>query len=339
MKRKSGLLWFVLLLSMSSCVTYEKFSIEVLKPAKFSVPPEIRKVAFVSRNLKFENDTLQNYQLKNHKLVKDKIRFNTDSLALKTCADTLAAKIMAQDRFDSILIVPVNTWPTTRIKNIRPAGPDWYQSISKNTGADGLILLDMFSCFYGRTDEYSNPVVNVITSNIWSFYDVRRQKLIDRFAQIDTLYWDGTDEAGRYGKLKIPAKKEAIMLAAGVIGENYSKYILPSWTLVYRDIMTCCNPELKRAAGLAKKSKWEEATAVWQKFAENNNRRNRIVALYNLALASEMSGDVDQAIKLTDQAARISTGSFWSLENEAIRKYSAVLYQRRTEIQKLSSCK
>src|SRR5665647_3547933 len=118
MKRNSGLLWIVLLLILSSCVSYENLTIEVLKPAKFSLPANIRKVAIVSRNLKYEDDTLQYYHQKNRQLVKDKIKFNSDSLAQITCIDSLAAKLLAQSRFDSILILPVNSFPKVSVKDI-----------------------------------------------------------------------------------------------------------------------------------------------------------------------------------------------------------------------------
>lgn len=340
MKRKSGLLWFVLLLSMSSCVSYEKLSMEVFKPAKLTLPPDIRKVALVSRNLKYENDTLQNYHVKNRRLLKDKIRFNSDSLALISCIDSLASRLLSQDRFDSILILSPNSFPETRVKNIRPGNAEWYKNLTDKTGADGLIILDMFSCFYTSSDEYytnnSGPVAKVITSNIWSFYDGKQQKIIDRFIQIDTLYWDGTDEKGNFNKLRIPAKKEAISLAGGVIGENYSKHIQPTWTMVFRDIMTCDKPELKQAAKFAQKNKWEEASAIWQKYTDSKSKQNKIIALYNLALASEMNGEVDQAIKLIDQAAKASSGQFWLSENEAVRDYWTILYRRKIEINKLS---
>jgi len=339
MKRKSGLLWFVLLLSMSSCVSYEKFSIEVLKPAKFSLPLDIQKIAIVSRNLKYENDTLQYYQVKNRQLIKDKIRYNSDSMAVTTCIDSLADKLLAQKQFDSILILPVNSFPVSRVKEIRPGREEWYKNISNKTGVDGLIMLDMFSCFYSysKSDEYTSPKANVITSNIWTVYNAHEQKIIDRFAQVDTLYWDGTNEDGRYKRLQIPAKKEAIVLAAGVIGENYSKHISHSWTMVYRDIMGCSKPDMREAAKLAQKGKWEDASAIWQKYADSKNKRNKIIALYNLALANEMNGNIDQALELTSQAALASSGVFWSSENEVVRKYSAVLYRRKIEIKKLDA--
>jgi hypothetical protein len=336
MRLKSHLLWFVLLLIASSCVSYEKFSMEVIKPPKLTLPTEIHKIAIVSRNLKYENDTLQNYQVKDHKLIKDKIRFNSDSLALITCIDSLASKLMAQNRFDSILIVPVSFFSEKRVKEIRPNKADWYKNLADKTGADGLILLDMFSCFYIQSTE-NNSTAKVITSNIWSFYDNNKQKITDRFVQIDTLIWDGMDEDGNSKKIRIPGKEAAKSMAAGVIGENYARHIQPTWTMVYRDIMSCSNPEFEKAAKLAQKNEWEEATSIWQKNVESKSKRNRIISLYNLALASEMNGDVDQALKLTSQAANASSGAFRSVENEAVRKYSAVLFQRRTEINKLSS--
>ena len=82
MKRKSGLLWFIFLLILSSCVSFEKFSIEVYKPSELNLGPNVRKLAIVSRNLKYVNDTLQNYQVRNHHLIRDKVRFNSDSLAI-----------------------------------------------------------------------------------------------------------------------------------------------------------------------------------------------------------------------------------------------------------------
>ena len=336
MKRKSGLLWFVFLLILSSCVSYEKFSIEVYKPSEVRLTPDVKKVAIISRNLKYEHDTLQNYQVRNHRLIKDKIRFNTDSLAIKTCLDSLSGKLLEQSQFEKVEILPTNTFPVTRVKEIRPAKNEWYKVISEKTGADILILLDMFSCFFGQDDVNATPVVNVVTSNIWSVYSASDQEIINRFTQVDTLYWDGMDENGQYKKLRIPDKKNAVLLSAGVIGENYAKHILPAWTKVDRNFMQSSDNELQKAVKLANNGQWDEAVAIWKVYSERKSKRNKVIALYNLALASEMNGDVDRAVELTDQAAKASSGLFMSSENEAVRKYSAVLYQRKNEINKLN---
>ena len=337
MKLQSGILWSVFLLILSSCVSFEKFSIEVYKPSELHLAPNVKKIAIISRNLKYVNDTLQNYQVKNRHLFKDKIKFNFDSLAIKTCLDSLSDRLLAQNQFDSILILPVNTFPKNQVKEIRPANIEWYKTISNKTGADALILLDMFSCFYSQTNDNPNPTVNVVTSNIWSVYGAKEQRIIDRFTQVDTLYWDELDENGQYRKLRMPDKKSAIALAAEVIGENYSKHILPAWAKVDRTIMQNGNPEFKKATKLAQNTKWEEAVVIWQNYSESKNKLKRVTALYNLALASEMNGNIDQAIELTNRAAKVSSGLFLSSENEAVRKYSAVLYQRKNEINKLNN--
>jgi len=100
--------------------------------------------------------------------------------------------------------------------------------------------------------------------------------------------------------------------------------------------MQSSDSEFQKATKLAQNNKWEEAVPIWQVYSESKSKRNRVIAWYNLALASEMNGDVDRAIELTDQAAKASSGPFLSSENEAVRKYSAVLYQRKNEINKLN---
>ena len=333
MNTKCQLLWFVLLISFSSCVSFEKYSMEVIKPSKFVIPSEIRKIAIVSRNLKYKNDTLQNYQALDHKLVKDKVKVNLDSMARITCIDSLTNRLTTQNRFDSIVIVPVGFFKEMRVNEVRPNKEEWYKNLATKTGTDGMILLDMFSCFYSRTSDPS--LASIVTSNIWSFYDNNKHKITNRFVQIDTLYWDGTDELGKSNKSLIPKKEAAIPIAAGVIGSNYSNHIQSSWTLVFRDIMIDSNKEFKEALKLARKNEWEAAAAIWQKYSESKNKQKKIISLYNLALASEINGDIDLALKLTSQAATASSGAFRSTENKAVRKYSGILYQRRTEINKL----
>jgi len=134
----------------------------------------------------------------------------------------------------------------------------------------------------------------------------------------------------------IPKKEAAIPIAGGVVGVNYSKHIQPSWILVNRDIMVDDHKEFKEAAQFAMKNDWESASAIWQKYADSKNKQKKIISLYNLAIASEINGDIDLGLKLTSQAATASSGAFRSNENELVRKYSAILYQRKVEINKLN---
>ncbi len=333
MSPKSAPLWIILLMSLFSCVSYQKYSMEVFKPGDKNLPDNMKKVALVARNLKYKSDTLQNYQAKNNRLVKDKKITTIDSLTITSCFDSLANRLLQQSEFDSVLVLPYNTFPVRRVPEIRPAKADWYKKLAAQTRADGLIVLDMFSCFYSSNSELGTA--NVVTSNIWSVVNAEG-KLLDRFAQIDTLYWDQTDETGTYKKYKIPDKKSAISLAAGVIGQNYSRRFLPGWTTVSRDIMATGNSDLQKAANLALKNKWKEATPIWEKYLNSPKRLHRLVSTYNMALSNEMDGNIDRAIELVAEAAKLSSGYFSKPENESVRKYASVLEIRRNEIKKLN---
>jgi tetratricopeptide (TPR) repeat protein len=335
MNRKFGLLSIICLLVLSSCVSYKEFSIEVFKPSELNLRAGAKKIVLVSRNLKYRTDTLQHYYQRNNSLVKDKVKSNFDSLAIAASLDTLSNRLINRGNFAEVERLPVSTFSTFRVGEIRPAKAEWYKALAEKNGADYLVLLDMFSCFYSMSSAEYSPESKIVTSNIWSVYSANNQRIIDRFSQIDTLYWNKLDEHGNSTKTIIPDKKNAIVLAAGVIGQNYSKRILPSWTKVERTYMLSNDPTLQQAVKMAQNNQWEQAIAIWNDYSECKNKSKKASALFNLAVASEMNGDVDKAIEFTDKAAKVSSGLFLGSVNEQVRKYSIVLYQRKNEIAKL----
>lgn len=336
MNLKTGLPGLLLILILNSCVSYKEFSVEVFKPAELSIPANTKNIVLVSRNLKYKNDTLQNYYQRNRQLIRDKINLNIDSLAVSTCLDTLASRLTNHGHFEQVQVLPVTTFSKIWVSDIKPPKAEWYKSVAEKSGADVLVLLDMFSCFYSTNAAESSPEARVVTSNIWSVYNAKDQQIIDRFSQIDTLYWNQLDENGNYQKEKIPDKKNAIELAAGVIGVNYSKHILPAWTQVKRTYLSFDDPNFQKALKFAQDNQWEQAIGIWLGFSEGKSNFKKASAFYNLAVASEMNGDIDKAIEFTDKAAKASTGLFLGSVNEQVRKYSVILYQRKNEINKLN---
>lgn len=326
-------LFIILLMALCSCVSYQKYPMEVYKPGERNFPSDVKKVVLVARNLKYKTDTLQNYQSKEFRLVKDKTVINVDSLVITSCFDSLSARLLDRSRFDSVLILPYNTNPRLRVTEVRPEKSGWYKNLAAQSGADAIISLDMYSCFYSHS--VTQGTANVVMSNIWSVFN-SEGKMLDRFAQIDTLFWDRYDESGSMKNYKIPEKQSALKIAGGVMGQNYSKRFLPSWVRVYRDMMVIDHPEFKSAVKLATKNQWTDASVIWMKHLASPKKRWAMAASYNMAIASEMEGNIDQSLKYLAQAAQLSSGAFSSAENEMIRKYAVVLAQRQNEIKKLS---
>jgi hypothetical protein len=324
-----GVLVFFL---VSSCVSYREFQVQIFKPSDFALPAGTKDITLVARNLKYKNDTLQHYFVRNHQLVRDKSFFDFDSLAISTCLDSLAGCLRYSGNPNSVTVLPNKYVAHRRVDEVRPASPEWYQTVSVNTNANVLISLDMFSCFYSNNDGYESGGAKVVTSNIWSVYNVASQKIVDRFLQVDTLYWNKSDDR----KLNIPGKTDAIKLAAGVIGTNYAKHLLPGWVKVNRNYMVCNDENIQKAVKLAQNNKWKEATELWQICTQNKDKLIKTAAFYNLALASEMNGDISTAIELSARAANLCSGVFMSSVNRTVREYVEALYQRKNDIEKLN---
>ena len=339
MKKLISIPAIVSLLFLCSCVTLNEFPIEVFQPAKITLPAEIKNVTLVSRNMKYLNDTLQNYYSKDFKRIKDIVPTNTDSLSVQSCFDSLSVKMQDQKQFKKITVLPVTSLSVKYVKNINPPSKQLILKISSDTHADALILLDMYSSFYSV---YPNPdnghsIAKVVTANIWTIYDASKVQILNHTSLVDTLYWDGLDEAENYSASRIPNKKEALKIAAGLAGVKYSKNIVPNWATVYRQTLSCNQIDFKKAAELAKKNKWDEASALWKKYSESTHRRYQMQALFNLAVASEMNGDIEGATELISKASKVSSSASYSMENKSIRQYSAVLAKRKIELNKINS--
>lgn len=339
MKKMTTIAGIVSFLFLCSCVTLNEFPIEVIQPAKVVLPANIKNVTLLSRNMKYTNDTLQDYYSKDFRLIKDIQPTNIDSISVQACFDSLSMKLQAQKRFSKITIMSVSSLPIQYVKSIGPPSKKMLQKISSETNADALILLDMYSSFYSTFPNQDNgrSIAKVVTASIWTIYDGSKPQIINHTSLVDTLYWDGIDEVQNYSATRIPNKKAALKIAAGLAGIKYSKNIVPNWVRVYRTTLSCDQPDFKNAAELAKKNKWEEASALWGKYTESKNKRYQMQALFNLATASEMNGNIEAATELIYKASKISSSPFYTTENEIIRKYSAVLAKRKIELNRINS--
>ena len=338
MKKMISIVAIVSLFVLSSCISLNEFPIEVFQPAKVTFPAAIQNVTLVSRNMKYLNDTLQNYYSKDFKRIKDVIPFNSDSLSVQACFDSLSVKMQDQKHLKKITVLPVSSLPVKYVKNINPPSKKLIQKIASDTHSDALILLDMYSSFYSV---YPNPdnghlIAKVVTASIWTIYDPSKVQIINHTTLVDTLYWDGLDESESYSASRIPNKKAAMKIAAGLTGVKYSKNIVPSWATVYRQTLSCNQIDFKKAAELAKKNNWDEASALWEKYIDSTKKKYQKQALFNLAVASEMNGDIEAAIELISRASKVSSSAS-SMENKSIRQYSAELAKRKIELNKINS--
>jgi len=126
---------------------------------------------------------------------------------------------------------------------------------------------------------------------------------------------------------QMPRTKEALIGGGIAAGLKLTGYISPHWVNQTRYYYQTGNKEIDTAIPLIQNNKWEEATAIWTKYASIRSKRIRSKVEYNLALAAEMNDDTDRAIEW-------GLKSFKTRYSKAIEVYLKALDKKReTQLQ------
>jgi hypothetical protein len=96
------------------------------------------------------------------------------------------------------------------------------------------------------------------------------------------------------------------------LGSYYADIVAPHYVVVTREYFESGSPELREAASAVERDDWEGAAELWELALADENPRAQGKALYNLALAAERNGMLDDAV-LKANAAHAALSSRDSL--------------------------
>jgi hypothetical protein len=328
-----------LLVLFSACTIYKEYPIEVYKPGKVVVPPSAQNVALIYRNFKFSNDTLQHFYKKESRLIRaGKDPANLDSMMVYSCLNELAKGLKSNNAFQEVQIFPYHLFTRHTGEHLPEISPELIQKIAGNTGSDLLVSLEMFSYFFSTyPGTFERPEANeAITAAVWGIYDTNRQELLQRKTIIDTIFWDGYDNQGNYQKgTKRPPRLKAMQIASAMAGKNFAKHFYASWETVDRIYTIPPLPDFSEAAYYFEEGKWDQAIALWKKYAAREKGKLAINARYNLALAYEMKDDISLAEKWLNAANELARSYSNKDDLKMIRAYQKALNIRKKEIKQL----
>jgi len=326
-------------LILTSCFTTQTVPIDQMEPGKVSLSPQIRKAALISRNFKFAVDTLSGYYILDFKTkrVSKKENQGIDSLAVNKSLEGLRKAILESGRFDEVYVYPYGAInPHVGTKEL-PLSPAFIQSLCRESQTDAVISLEMLSFFYSRhkgsADKAIQPEANVKITAIWSVYTPKSEVPLDRFTHSEVIRWNESDPNNSDQKFVLPGRKEAISIACALAAKNYSKRVVPYWSESKRVLLGLNEPDWETAFSYASKSKWEAASAIWQKYTASKQKRVAGMAALNYAVAQEMLGDPDQATVWSDKSvALLKNGE----AGRIARGYAALLHERKLKAARLN---
>lgn len=321
-----------------SCKSYyTTLTIETPRPAKEELPSDIQSLTLMNRSMNnqfvnHQEDSLQVYFYRNgYQLSKIVL----DSMAADTTIRALAELMFESGRYDIVVPVERNISRDLSYELLPDTlSPLFVSGICKQYNTDALMVMERFSTKV-MADFSSEKYLDATTGSNFSYYaslDLKynaffriympgRNTLVKEIELIDTIYWESADysQAGLFGKL--PSIKKALINAGIKVALDVDSKISPTWVSEKRGYFLF---DLKNDRGqqLINENKMVEARVFWTEKAQSTNRKIRSRAEYNLAMANELDGNIDQAIE-------------WGLKSF----YSNYQYQTEVYLKKLKALK
>jgi hypothetical protein len=324
---------------LSSCLTVQVIPIDQMEPGKINLPEQVRKIAFLSRNFKFNIDTLGQYYNYNSRLTKAPEIQNksVDSIAVTGSFDTLRKILLESGRFDEIAVYPYSTITPHAGENALPLSAEYVRKLCEESKSDAIVSLEMLSYFYSlnsaRPGMGMPKRAEVKINSVWAVYYPGKDASVDRFKYSDVIRWDENREPGHVKKASVPSRTEGIKLACDIAVKNYSKRLAPFWSKSERVLVGLDGATWGEAISLARKYKWEAAAALWQSNTKSKSARARGASALDLAVAKEMLGDYNQAEKWSKESLELLSGG--ELRHIAV-DYAKLLRARKIKTEKLN---
>lgn len=304
------LLCLVGLTTVSCKSSYTALTIETPRPSKEELPSDIQSITLMNRSMNNQfllhiEDSLQMHFYRNGYGLSVMV---LDSLASDTTIQALAELMFESGRYDVVIPVERNLERTLTYNLI----PDTLSSLlvrrlCKQYNTDALMVLEQFSTKV-MTDYSENKYVDKYSGTTSDFYAsldlkynafFRIYKTGRRPLEIqisDTIYWESSDDNQTRLFNKLPSIKQAVINAGIKIALDVDGKISPSWISEKRGFFLF---DRKNDLGqqLINENKTEKARAFWMEKAQSTKKKIKSRAEYNLALASELEGNIDQAIE------------------------------------------
>lgn len=299
---------------LTSCVSVQTIGFDQLCPAEVSLPDQVKCVAVVNNmpvipEAKAGVATLGN--------------LNGDG---KLTAEALAGALADAAYFEQVIICDsaLNGQGATDDTKLRPLSKAETTKLVQELGVDMLLSLDrVFVQNVKKEIRYPGmpeawPVVQTRVTPVLSIYSPVRERPVRVVALTDSLEWDVD---------RIPSDKALMKEVAGFSAHLLSRQLTPYWEHTERVYYTGGCVEMRDAAVYVREGDWKGAEELWLSlYKERKSGKVKARAALNLALASEMLGDMEGAEKWLEEAGKlVESGS----EEEIVYKFAAAKLKER----------
>lgn len=318
-----------------SCKSTELVHLSVLKPAPVTIPPYIKAVGVVNRSLASEKTKAIDAIDKVFSLE----GVNLDKEGAQASMTGLSDELMKNNRFTEIKLLNTTDLKTTT-PGAFPFSLSWdeVEKICRENNTDALFALELFDTdskiSYAATPvNIKTPLGNVpalehranmltIVKTGWRIYDPVGKNILDEYALANDITYSGKGINPVVAAAALIDRKNAVKEVGKKTGQSYAFRIIPYWIRVSRDYYVKGTDNFRTARRKAQTGNWDGAAELWNEESQNPSKKVAGRACYNMAIISEINGDLDKAIEWAQKA-------YENYSNPLALRYVRILERRK----------
>ncbi|HVS96805.1 MAG TPA: DUF6340 family protein [Puia sp.] len=334
----TGILFF-----LYSCSSTNLMSLSVTEPAPVSIAPSMKSAVVVNRSRAAdESKTVdaihRTLSLETKDLQADGAKASVRGLTDELLKDGRFASVKSLDNLD-LRSYGAGIFPTY-------LSWDTVEKICGENHADVLFSLELFDAAAkvgvgGAPALLSNPLgavaaleqpfsMNTRIRTGWRIYDPATRNILDEFI----IYRDLVSQGHGVGPVSVSnsllVRKEAVNKAGIDAGQEYGLRIVPYSVRVSRWYYVRGNSSFIVARRMAQSGDWDDAAKLWQQQTESHSRKVAGRACYNMAIISEINGDLNAALDWSKKAYEM-------YNNRLALSYTNILRDRQNNNEVLKS--
>lgn len=306
----------ILALALSTGCVHE-VNLRVLEPADVALPSDVQRIAVLNRS-RPKNvgqgvlDTLEGAATGEAP--------GMDRQGSDAAVRGMVELLQESPRFDAVMPLLDRDQLASDIfdKELR-AGQ--VRRICRQHGCDALVSLDAFdsdtivgfdSHTVTETDSQGREVnvlmhdavrdTSVLSS--WRTYYVRENSILDEVRGVrNARSWSGEGRTRAAALATLADPYDTARAVGWDAGYQYARRIAPLYTIVERSYYGGGDARLKEAKRHVKADDWEGAAGIWEGMLEDEDRKMRGKARYNMAVFHEVRGELYPARRVAKRAA------------------------------------
>ena len=325
-----------------SCVSTQNIRIEIPQKSQKELPAEIQSLTLVVRTVdeRFTDTPADTIQKKFYQK-----RFNSDTViydiqAVDTALIALGELLFESGRYD--FVIPENRFLQFEKNAFLSQEMPWDEAemLCKQYQTDAVLSIEHFQTrvqasfdtesFYDPYSQSFNSAavaeMQVSYEALFRVYYPAQKKILLREFVRDTIFWEDADISTRELFKRFTPVKTALTEAGIALALDFSEMISATWREEKRSFFVKGNKDIRNAGVFAVSGDFDNAKAIWQRIEETAKSKTlKSKVQYNLALASEINGDLKSAVEW-------ALKSYENMYRQITYQYLEILKKRNREL-------